>query len=414
MNQNIQTLLYPIQIFRTFIANTDPENEERKVPDLMIGKDEFQKRVGKLKKWMEKKYVDASLFFPGSNMLYLSGTKNAGLLVVPIDGDPFLLARYAFGDALAEEESPFELKVVKPYYGIEKKQVKSVNLLKEAKNVLVSHKIRVKRLGVEKSRVATLKEVRKVFRVKRRSVPFLDAGSFVENLRMVKSSSEIDLIKKSAEISAKALEYVVDDLKPGVMEKTIANKLEFLMRDLGASDLAFPSIVAFGENTFNAHHVPTERKLKEGDLVLFDWGAKFSGYCSDTTRTFVYGKPSSKIVERFEAVSAAQNEGLNAVKAGVPYEYPDVASRKVLEKYGLVGEFVHSLGHGLGLDVHEMPRLLVGAKGKLKEGMVVTVEPGVYIKGWGGIRIEDTVVVREDRAEVLTTGIPKGMDFLKR
>ncbi len=384
------------------------------MPDLRIGKEEFLKRVGKLKKWMEKKDIDASLFLPGSNMLYLSGTKNAGLLVVPIDGDPFLLARYAFGDALAEEESPFELKVVKPYYGTKKKQTKSVNLLKEARNVLASHKIKVKRLGVEKSRVASLKEVRKVFRVKRRSVPLLDAGSFVENLRMIKSSLEIELIRKSAEISAKALEYVVDDLKPGVMEKTIANKLEFLMRDLGASDLAFSSIVAFGENTFNAHHVPTEKKLKEGDLVLFDWGAKFFGYCSDTTRTFVFGKPNSGIVERFKAVAEAQNEGLNSVKAGVPLEDPDITSRKVLEKYGLVGEFVHSLGHGLGLDVHEMPRLLVGAKGKLKEDMVVTVEPGVYIKGWGGIRIEDTIVVRKEGAEVLTTGIPKELDFLKR
>ncbi len=382
--------------------------------NLKIGKEEFLKRIGKLKKWMEKKEVSACVFFPGSNMLYLSGTKNAGLLVIPMEGDPFLMARYAFGDALAEDESPFVVEVVKPYYGLTKKEIRKANLLEKAKEILTSQKTRVKRLGVEKSRDIPLKEIRKVFKVKRRSVPLLDAGSVVEEIRMVKSNLEVELIRKSAEISAKALESVIEDLKPGVTEKTIANKLEFLMRECGASDMAFPSIVAFGVNTFNAHHVPKEMKLKEGDLVLFDWGAKFLGYCSDTTRTFVYGKPDSKTMERFEAVAKAQIEGIKSVKLGASFEDPDMASRRVLRKYGLLEEFIHSLGHGVGLDVHEKPRLMVGSKGKLKESTAVTVEPGVYIKGWGGIRIEDTVIVREDRAEVLTTGISKSIDFLKR
>jgi len=378
-----------------------------------MGKEEFVRRIGKLREWMEKKGVDASLFFTGSNMLYLSGTKNAGLFVIPLDGEPFLLVRYAFGDALAEQESPFEVEAVKPYYGLNKREIRQANLVKRAKEILIDRKVRVKRLGVEKSRADSLKEVRKVFR-RRKSVPLIDAGSYVEEMRVIKSEKEVELIRRSAEISAKALELVIEELKPGVTEKVIANKLEFLMRDLGASGLAFPSIVAFGENTFNAHHVPTERKLKKGDLVLFDWGAKFAGYCSDTTRTFVYGKPSEEVIKRFEAVAKAQSEGLKSIREGVPVQDPDVASRRVLKEYGLIGEFVHSLGHGVGLDVHEKPRLIVGAKGELRRGTVVTVEPGIYIKGWGGIRIEDTVVVRADRAEILTTEISKEIDFLRR
>ena len=380
----------------------------------VIGKEELMRRIGKLKGWMEREDVDACLFLAGSNMFYLSGTRNAGLLVIPLDGEPFLLVRYAFGDALAEQESPFEVEAVKPYYGLNKKQIKQANLLKRAKEILVDRKVEVKRLGVEKSRTSSLKEIRKVFRARRRSVPLLDAGSYVEEMRMIKSEKEVELIKRSAEISARALELVIEELKPGVTEKAIANKLEFLMRDLGASNLAFPSIVAFGENTFNAHHVPTDRKLSEGDLVLFDWGAKFAGYCSDTTRTFVYGKPNEEVIKRFEAVAKAQSNGLKSIRGGVPVQDPDIASRKVLKKYELIGEFVHSLGHGVGLDVHEKPRLIVGAKGKLRQGMVVTVEPGIYIKGWGGIRIEDTVVVRANRAEILTTMISKEIDFLKR
>jgi len=384
------------------------------VTDQKIRKEDFLRRIGKLKGWMKRKDVSACLFFPGSNMLYLGGTKNAGLLIVPIEGDPFLMARYAFGDVLAEEESPFEVEVVKPFYGLTKKEIKKADLLKRAREILRDQKIRIKKLGVEKSKVAFLKEVRKVFKVKRRSVPLLDAGSVVEDIRMVKSDSEVELIRKSAEMSAKALESIVEDLKPGVTERAIANKLEFLMRELGASDMAFPSIVAFGVNTFNAHHVPTEKKLRDGDLVLFDWGAKFSGYCSDTTRTFVYGKPDNKTVERFEAVAKAQSEGMKFVKVGASFEDPDIASRRALKEYGLLDGFIHSLGHGVGLDVHEKPRLMVGSKGKLKKNVAVTVEPGIYIKGWGGIRIEDTVVVRGDRTEVLTPRIPKSIDFLKR
>ncbi|MDK2463798.1 MAG: Xaa-Pro peptidase family protein [Candidatus Korarchaeota archaeon] len=366
---------------------------------------EYEDRIARLRSWMEERRIDVVMLGPGSNMRYLSGTENAGLLVVPAEGDPFLTAQYAFGDELARRESFLEVVVVRPRYGTSPKDVVKPNLVAEAAKRLREAGLRIRRVAVERDKGQDhLSKIRKGLRRGGRRPTLVDVGRAMRDLRAVKSEAEVELIRRSSEIAIEAFERTVADLKEGQTEAHVANRLEFEMRELGAEGPSFPSIVAFGEHTFNAHHVPTQKRLEKGQLVLFDFGARYKGYCSDMTRTFVFGEePRGKVRERLEAVFKAQEAGKRAAREGVPLMEPDVAARRVLEGYGdLLDYFVHSLGHGVGLDIHEYPRLIVGADGTLRAGMVVTVEPGIYIKGWGGVRFEDTVVVRREGVEVLT------------
>jgi len=366
---------------------------------------EYEGRISRLRSWMEEKRIDVAMLGPGSNMRYLSGTENAGLLVVPVEGEPFLMAQYAFGDELARQESFLEVVVVRPRYGTSPKDVVKPNLAAEAAKRLREAGLRIRRVAVERDKGQDhLSKIRKGLRRGGRRPTLVDVGGAMRDLRAVKSEVEVELIRRSSEIAIEAFERTVADLREGQTEAHVANRLEFEMRELGAEGPSFPSIVAFGEHTFNAHHVPTQKRLEKGQLVLFDFGARYRGYCSDMTRTFVFGaEPRGVVRERLEAVLNAQEAGKVAVRDGVPIMEPDLEARKVLEGYGdLLDYFVHSLGHGVGLDIHEYPRLIVGADGTLRSGMVVTVEPGVYIRGWGGVRFEDTVVVRREGVEVLT------------
>ncbi|MDK2383250.1 MAG: M24 family metallopeptidase, partial [Candidatus Korarchaeota archaeon] len=162
------------------------------------------------------------------------------------------------------------------------------------------------------------------------------------------------------------------------------------------------------------HHVNTERRISEGEILLIDFGSRYMGYCSDMTRTFYIGSPPEGFLDKYEAVLNAQLRALDFIRDGVPMERPDIEARKVLKESGLLEYFVHSLGHGIGIDIHEFFRLLVGRGGKLQEGMTVTDEPGIYIRGWGGIRIEDTVVVGRNRGIPLTEKLSKDPDYLRR
>ncbi|HDM92388.1 MAG TPA: aminopeptidase P family protein [Candidatus Korarchaeota archaeon] len=376
-----------------------------------VSRSEYEGRISKLKNWMAERRVEAAVISPGSNMRYLSGTENAGMMVIPLDGEPFLVAQYAFGDGLAEQESFLEVRVIKPKYGLSAKEVVKADLAKAAAEWLRESGVRVRRLAVEKSKGGKfIKDLRKAFRKGRRRVLFVDLGDILRDMRAIKSEEEVKLIEESAKIAIAAFEEVVDELREGVSEAEVANKLEYAMREKGAEEPSFKSIVAFGEHTYNAHHVPTRKRLEKGALVLFDFGARYKGYCSDMTRTFVFGRePSGDLRERLNAVLAAQQTALQAVRGGAKIESPDIEARKVLVEKGLAEEFVHSLGHGVGLDIHEYPRLIVGAKGELREGMTVTVEPGIYIKGWGGVRFEDTVVVSGSSPRILTQALAKDL-----
>jgi Xaa-Pro aminopeptidase len=238
----------------------------------------------------------------------------------------------------------------------------------------------------------------------RKSVKLVPFEGVVENLRESKDSKEVAVIRRACRLTAEVLGGVRDWLRPGIREREVASEIDYRLRQKGSEGVAFETLVASGPRSALPHGVPSERRIRKNDLVLIDLGAILEHYCADMTRTLFLGKPDSRTRKIYERVLEAQQRAIEAVRPGVRVDQVDRVARKVLKKSGLDKSFTHSLGHGLGLEIHEAPRLARTVKSSLPEGAVITIEPGVYLPGWGGIRIEDTVLVGRDGPEVLTPG----------
>jgi len=224
----------------------------------------------------------------------------------------------------------------------------------------------------------------------------------IEGLRAVKDAEEIAQMRRAARVGSEVLEEVLRLLKPGVRESEIAAEVEYRLRRKGASGPAFPTIVASGARAALPHAQPTEKKLRKNELVLLDLGAILRHYCCDLTRTVYLGRAPSRIRRWYEAVREAQAAAHEVLRAGVAASDVDAAARRILKRFRLERHFLHSTGHGLGLEVHEEPRLARGQRRLIQAGNVVTLEPGVYVESVGGIRVEDDVAVFSDRTEILT------------
>jgi Xaa-Pro aminopeptidase len=231
---------------------------------------------------------------------------------------------------------------------------------------------------------------------------WVSAPGMVEKLRMCKDEVELAQMRRAAILAGEVVEFAIGLLKPGIREFEVGAELEYQMRKRGASGPAFETIVAFGERAALPHARPTGKRLRKNELVVLDLGVILGHYCSDITRTVFVGRASKRIRTWYKAVLEAQVAAFEAVKAGVTCGDVDAAARKVLAGYQIDHLFVHSTGHGLGLEVHEDPRLAQGQNRRLEPGNVVTIEPGVYAEGIGGIRIEDDVAVHAGRTEILT------------
>jgi len=247
--------------------------------------------------------------------------------------------------------------------------------------------------------VAQLGALRKATRARCTLKP---ASGLVLRLRERKEPQELAQMRKAAILASEVVEHAIGLLKPGVREIEIAAEIDYHMRKRGASGPAFESIVAFGDRSALPHARPTSKQLRKNELVVLDLGAILGHYCSDITRTVYVGTAPRRVKEWYKAVLEAQGTAIAAVRAGASCGDVDAAARTTLAGYKLDKYFVHSTGHGLGLEVHEDPRVARGQKARLGPGTVVTIEPGVYMPGVGGIRIEDDVAVHEDRSEVLT------------
>jgi Xaa-Pro aminopeptidase len=233
-------------------------------------------------------------------------------------------------------------------------------------------------------------------------VELVRGGRLVERLRERKDPGEVAAVRAACAAADAALSDVLALLRPGLTERAIADELEARMRRHGAQALGFDSIVAGGPNSAVPHHSPTDRPVAPGELLKLDFGAMVDGYRSDMTRTVVLGEPVDWKREIYELVEAAQQAAVEAVAPGVATTDVDLAARRVIESAGLGDAFVHGVGHGVGLDIHEAPALDAASTDVLQAGMVVTAEPGVYLAGRGGVRIEDTLLVTGDGAERLT------------
>ena len=260
---------------------------------------------------------------------------------------------------------------------------------------------KIKNIGFEPSQVSVA-QMAALKKAAGRGCRWIAAPGLAAGLRMRKDAQELAVMRRAASLADQVVEQAVTMLKPGVREFEIAAEVEYQMRKRGASGAAFETIVAFGERAALPHARPTAKRLKKNEFVVLDLGAILAHYCSDITRTFYFGKAPSRARQWYKAVQDAQVAAIAAVKNGVTCGDVDAAARQVLEGHGLGQYFVHSTGHGLGIEVHEDPRIARGQKKRLEPGNVVTIEPGIYMEGVGGIRIEDDVAVHADRIEVLT------------
>lgn len=243
-----------------------------------------------------------------------------------------------------------------------------------------------------------------------RRVRWVSDGNAVEKLRAVKDAEELATMRDAASLISDVFQGVVRSIRPGVTELELAAEIEYGIKHRGASGPSFETIVASGPRSAWAHAHPTSKPLRKNELVVLDQGAILRGYCSDLTRTVFLGRASGKVRSMYAAVREAQEAAKRATRPGVKAGDVDQAARRVLKRLGLARYFTHSTGHGLGLEVHEMPRLGKAEETVLQEGMVVTIEPGVYLEGLGGVRIEDDVVATAQGAVDLTTAT---RDFLE-
>ena len=225
---------------------------------------------------------------------------------------------------------------------------------------------------------------------------FSSSVGVIEALRVVKDDSEIELIKQACEISTRAYQDVIESVRVGQNEKFIRNALEHRMREYGADDIAFASIVASGPNSAIPHHEPTDRELQSGDFLKIDFGAKVDGYHADCTRTAVVGKPSDWQAELHSAVTSAQEAGRNTIQSGIQFTEVEKAVNQSLTDSGYHEFFTHGLGHGVGLAIHEDPFFGRVEAAKIAPNTVITIEPGAYLKDKGGVRVEDTIVVNSE------------------
>lgn len=224
----------------------------------------------------------------------------------------------------------------------------------------------------------------------------------IEKLRLIKTDAEIKIIKEAADIADAAFKHILDFIRPGITELEVANELEFFMRKSGAVSSSFDTIVASGYRSALPHGVASEKVIEKGDMVTLDYGAYYKGYVSDITRTIAVGEPDSKLKAIYEIVLEAQLRGMEGIKPGMTGKQADALTRDYISEKGYSEYFGHSTGHGIGLEVHEGPSLSMKSELVLEPGMIVTCEPGIYIPGLGGVRIEDDVLITKDHNEALT------------
>lgn len=348
--------------------------------------DEFESRRQVVGAGLAGRKLDALLVAFSPNLRYLSGFtgSNGNLLVLPDRAILFTDPRYQIQ---AAQEVSCAVKIAPGPLVVDV--------------AAAIQKLRLRRIGYEPPRMACdlFESLNARLPMKASLVP---AGGWIEQLRMIKSPAELERIRRSVETNSRAFEYVVGRLRPGIKEQDLAAELEYRMRRLGAEKPSFETIVAAGPRGALPHAQPTAARLRNGNLVVVDMGTFQDGYASDMTRMLYLGTPTPKVKRTYRAVLEAQLAAIDGVRAGVSTAHVDRLARRVLQGYGLGEAFVHSTGHGLGLEIHEPPRLGKRDKGRLEAGMVVTVEPGVYLEGFGGIRIEDTIAVTANGCEILT------------
>ncbi|WP_059103276.1 M24 family metallopeptidase [Shouchella shacheensis] len=339
-----------------------------------------------LRKRFSEQGIDSLLVASGVNRQYLSGfTGSSGALLIT-EMEAIFITDFRYTEQAASE--------VKEFIIVKQEGTLADEVAKQAKNLDVS------KLGFEKAQLtyADYDQYKGLLP----GMDFVPVTQMVESLRLVKTKEELSVMQKAADIADNAFAHIQSVIRPGIAELDVANELEFFMRKQGAASSSFDIIVASGYRSALPHGTASEKKIESGELVTLDFGAYYNGYCSDITRTLAVGEISGDLHTIYETVRVAQELGMNGIKPGMTGKEADALTRDYIREKGYGNYFGHSTGHGLGMEVHEGPGLSVKSEVVLEPGMVVTVEPGIYIPGVGGTRIEDDIVITEEGIRSLT------------
>lgn len=343
-----------------------------------------QQRLQRLREQFAAREIDAVIVGKPENRRYLSGFTGSAALLVITRSKAVLYTDFRYTEQAAAEAPHFQ--VVEPGRG---KQLAMVADLLKAEGA--------QRIGFEGDYVV-LDEYER-YHHSLADFDLLSVTGLIEEIRYLKDPAELDAMRRAAAIADAGFQHVLGYIRPGVRELDVALELEFFMRRQGAEGLAFDTIVASGVRSSLPHGHASEKVIEAGDLVTLDFGCRYQGYCSDMTRTVMVGEPTDKQREIYDIVLRAQLAGVAACKAGITGQTLDAACRDLIKAAGYGDAFGHSTGHGVGLYIHEGPRAAAGSEDVLQAGMMVTVEPGIYLPGWGGVRIEDMVLVTPDGCE---------------
>jgi Xaa-Pro dipeptidase len=337
----------------------------------------------------EQKGFDGFLITNEANLLYFAGFPGATCLLIPKKGQNKIYVYSLNYEQAKAEGKGFQVELVK----------RNENLMEKIATQVKAFKI--KKLAVDTLSYEYYSNLRKRLRGKTK---LKIQGNLVWELRKIKDEKELELMRKAGELTSEGMRVAYEVIRPGIKEYEAAGEIEYAMRKCGCWGTAFETIVASGVRSAFPHGGCTDREIQRGDLVVVDIGAAYHYYRSDMTRTLTAGKPTEKQKKIYEVVRLAQERAFQAVKPKAKARDIDAAARKTIENAGYGEYFVHGLGHGVGLEIHEQPTLSPESKDKLMIGNVVTLEPGIYIVGFGGFRIEDTVLVQKRESEKLTKG----------
>lgn len=343
-------------------------------------------RLTELRKELDGLQLEALLITNGYNRRYMTGfTGTAGLVLVTA-GEAYFLTDFRYMTQAAEQA---------PAYKIVEHKTKPMETVKELLDALG-----IKRLGFEQQDVSY--GMYKSYSEDLQGIEMVPTSFTVEKLRMIKDEQELAVMQAAADLADRAFSHILGYLKPGVSELEVALELEFFLRKNGATSTSFDTIIASGERSALPHGVASDRLLGMNEFVKMDFGALYKGYCSDITRTVVLGQPTDKHREIYGIVREAQEACLAGLRPGMTGAEGDALARDIIKKAGYGDRFGHGTGHSFGLQIHENPRLSPTCDVVLKPGMTLTVEPGIYLPGFGGVRIEDDVVVTETGVKILT------------
>lgn len=347
----------------------------------------LQKRVNKIRDILKQYNCDAFLSLCPIYNRYLSGfSGSTSALLITLEKNYFL-TDFRYKEQVGNEVFNFTVMII------------SGELLNKLFQLINSSKIQKIAIHTEKISLQLAEKIKENCKVE-----FVGINDYLSQLRMVKESFEIENIQKACKITETGVYNCISLLKEGVTEREVASKIDYEFRIHGADGSAFDTIVLFGKNSSLPHGKPGDKKLSIGDIVLIDCGCVYKGYCSDLTRTFVYGAiPGTWLIDMYEAVLSAQLSALSALCPGKNTNEIDTIARSYISGRGFGKYFGHGLGHGVGMEIHELPRLNTDSSTVLKEGHVITIEPGIYLPDKGGVRIEDTVLITKEGFERLTT-----------